>query len=221
MNNYSHSILPYLDKSTYNSFDLLIEDFLSCFKSLTKYSESNSFNLKKLNLNKKFNFVSDEHIDVIQNKFFLKLLYADFNIKPYKELIESFYLNHFSNKNYIINVHKSSSTIYLTTLIAIVLDSNLIFNDIIPYYKKNKNATFTTTCFFTFFIMDHTEIFISLEKYIIQTKKAKFLINILTIEDFEIIKTFTKSKYNSDSFISKLFEKQKNYWLTYDNLENF
>lgn len=221
MNDYSQSILPYLDKSTYNSFDLLIEDFLSCFKRLTKYSEGNSFNFKNLNLNKKFNFVSDKHIDVIQHKFFLKLLYADYNIKPYKELIESFYLNNFSNKHYIINIHKRSSTIYLTTLIAIFLDSDLIFNDIIPYYKKNKNGLFMTSCFFTFFIMDHASKFISLENYIIQTKKARFLINILTIEDFEIIKTFTKSKYNSDYFISTLFEKQKNYWLTYDSLENF
>ncbi len=220
MTDIMHSIRPYLDRCNHDSFYHFIEDFESIFNLVTKYSDSNQFKfeIKYLNINKKGNIISDKNIDFIQDKFFLKLLYSKDDIIIHKKEIEEFYLKYFSNKNYLLNVNKSSPTIYFTTLVAIILNSDLIFNDIIPYYTKDKERLYLPY-FFIFFIHEHESKFIFLQNYITQTQKGRFLFNLVQNKELEIIKFASNS--NVYLLFNELLEKQKDYWLMHDNIKNF
>jgi len=220
MTDIMHSIRPYLDRCNHDSFYHFIEDFESIFNLVTKYSDSNQFKfeLKYININKKRNIISDKNIDFIQNKFFLKLLYSRDDIIIHKKEIEEFYLKYFSNKNYLLNVKKSSPTIYFTTLIAIILNSDLIFNDIISYYTKDKEGLYLPY-FFLFLIHEHESKFMFFENHIVQSKQGKFLFQLIKNREIELIEF--SSNPNFYLLFNQLMEKQKDYWLMLDNIKNF
>lgn len=217
--------IKYLDNLSYKSIEEVYEKHNNAILNSEKIFSRN-FNLKKLNFNfKKLKFFLDTNIDFIQYNFFFHLNYklnyiknGDLNLQQ-RDSIENFYLNNLSSKCYLLNVKKNKTcyTYQHTLLYSLLIDSDVIFYDIIDYFDYTHNIF----SFFLFIFLNYNfnHIHDTIEYILLYTKKGNILFE--TLNKFINDKNCFKDELFENQIFSTIFSKYNEIISIQNNLQNF
>lgn len=204
--------IKYLDNKLYKSIHEIYEDHNKAILNSEKIFGLN-FDFKRLNFNfKKLRFFLDTNINFIQHNFFWNLIVKHnelLNITlEQKNVIEKFYLKNFS-ECHMFNRDKDNFDFNQIMLTSLLMDSDVIFNKLLPYFYSSENIEFLFE-----FISLKTELHklnSEIENIFLNTKKGNILFDL--IEDKKIL--------NKYQFFNKMFSKYQEFIDVKNNLQNF
>lgn len=223
----------YFRRVKYNSFESMLEDFIRIYNTYVVYHKNENFKELDLNFNLKiFRFVDESLINFISHKFSDKLYHSSYinhiiDLVKYKKDIENFYNKYLFKTSYLFkfkNKYNHFGVDYgndYSIIISISLDSDIIFNYLLSYYKKNDldYLLFIFIGDLSYSILNQDLKFLTFKFQFYTLYKTKTLFGLFNNNTFNLIDN--NLSVDNKIIINQLFEEYKSFYLIHNILENF